>query len=58
MSTPAGVKFDLMIAHLTAIPADRPSDEVEVLMIEGVGAQSPLSARLVIHRKPIKADAT
>jgi hypothetical protein len=53
LSTPAGVKFDL-IAHLNAMPADRASDDVAVL-IEGAGAQSPLPARLVILRKPIEA---
>jgi hypothetical protein len=49
---PCGAKFDL-ITHLQNMPKDRSLDDVRVL-IEGAGDanSSPLSARIVIARKP------
>ena len=52
---PCGAKFDL-IAHLQNMPKEQNIDDVRVL-IEGAGDanSSPLSARIVIARKPPEA---
>jgi len=51
LSTPEGKKFDL-VAHMLAMKADKPSDDLNVL-IQGAG--DPMPARLVIVRKPEEA---